>query len=735
MQHEMEAKGIPGIAVTLVDDEGLTWSRGYSADNGEISESTVYRVASVSKLFTAMSVMQLVEQGVLDWDRPITDYAPGFKPDNPFGTPITLRQLVTHRSGLVREPPVGNYFDDSEPGLEATVNSLNATTLVLPPETATKYSNAAVSVAGFVIEQVTGMRFEEYVQTALIDKLGMESTSFSAREDLRERLGAGYMWRHDTSVLTDAPVFELGIGPAANLYTTTDDLGQLIRMLLAISGGEHPDILSSAALKEMWTPQWASSEQTQGFGLGFYVSRHAGELVVGHAGVMYGYATRVWLLPERRVGAAVVSNVDATNPVVDRVARYAIDLILANREGAKLPDAVHAAKVDSARARALDGVYQADDHATIALIERNGALLADYGAERFDVRVLDDHMIIDGRLGYDRLRFSVRGDTLDTGKGLLVRQKRTRPPASPEAFQELIGEYGWDHNVLYVYEDQGQLHVLIEWFFRYPLEALGRDVYRLPTSGLYMHETLTFVRNARGQVIEANLAGIPFARRDASPGQGTTFRIMPQKPIDELRATAAAAHPPSESGPVRAPDLVDITTLDPTIRLDIRYATSDNFMGAPFYQTAKAFLQRPAAEALVQASQALATHGFGLIVYDGYRPWRVTKMFWDATPDSLRLFVADPSRGSRHNRGCAVDLGLYELETGAIAEMPSGYDEFTGRAFPDYPGGTSRSRYHRELLRDAMEEAGFTVYEAEWWHFDYKDWRHYPIINESFKDL
>jgi D-alanyl-D-alanine dipeptidase len=110
-------------------------------------------------------------------------------------------------------------------------------------------------------------------------------------------------------------------------------------------------------------------------------------------------------------------------------------------------------------------------------------------------------------------------------------------------------------------------------------------------------------------------------------------------------------------------------------------------------------------------------------------------MFWDATPDSSRVFVADPSQGSRHNRGAAVDLTVYDLATGKSIEMVSGYDEFSGRAYPEYPGGTSRQRYNRELLRRAMEAEGFRVYEAEWWHFDYQDWRHYPIGNQTFEQI
>src|SRR5438477_558333 len=106
--------------------------------------------------------------------------------------------------------------------------------------------------------------------------------------------------------------------------------------------------------------------------------------------------------------------------------------------------------------------------------------------------------------------------------------------------------------------------------------------------------------------------------------------------------------------------------------------------------------------------------GYGLLIHDGYRPWYVTKMFWEATPEKNRMFVADPSKGSRHNRGCAVDLTLYDLKTGKPAQMTGGYDEFSDRSYPDYPGGTTLQRWHRDLLRRSMDEQGFTVYEAEW---------------------
>ena len=193
--------------------------------------------------------------------------------------------------------------------------------------------------------------------------------------------------------------------------------------------------------------------------------------------------------------------------------------------------------------------------------------------------------------------------------------------------------------------------------------------------------------------------------------------------------------PPKEPGPFRASDLVELVTLDPTITLDIRYATANNLAGRAVYPEARAFLQRPAAEALVRAHRALAPRGYGLLVFDGYRPWRVTKLFWDVTPPEKHEFVADPAKGSKHNRGCAVDLSMYDLRTGREVEMPSVYDEMSARAYPTYELGPAQARERRDVLRAAMEKEGFTVEPNEWWHFNYKDWTQYPILDMAFADI
>jgi len=194
----------------------------------------------------------------------------------------------------------------------------------------------------------------------------------------------------------------------------------------------------------------------------------------------------------------------------------------------------------------------------------------------------------------------------------------------------------------------------------------------------------------------------------------------------------AQTGPPREDRPFREPDLVEIVRLDPTIRLDIRYASANNLLGRPVYSEARAFLQRPAAEALVRVNRALKAKGYGLVVFDGYRPWSVTKAFWDATPTDKKIFVADPKNGSRHNRGCAVDLSLYDLASGREADMGGSFDEMSPRSYVTYENGPKEAMARRELLRDEMGKEGFFPYPWEWWHFDWKDYREYPILDVPF---
>jgi D-alanyl-D-alanine dipeptidase len=303
------------------------------------------------------------------------------------------------------------------------------------------------------------------------------------------------------------------------------------------------------------------------------------------------------------------------------------------------------------------------------------------------------------------------------------------PAAEAEAWRPLVGEYERGGRRLVLLERSETLRVLLDSGLGLPVMLTADSLVPLDVPAA---PRLAIARAPDGAVSALEDAGGVWTRRPLGRG---TFRIAPRRPVEELRAAALAATPPVESPDLFAPDLVEVTSLDSTIRLDIWYATTDNFMGERFYESPRAFLQRPAAEALVRAHHRLEALGYGLLIHDAYRPWYATWMFWEATPDSQKVFVADPAAGSRHNRGAAVDLTLYERANGAPVPMPSGYDEFSARAHPTYPGGTTRQRWHRDLLRATLEAEGFRVYEYEWWHFDFAGWERYPILNLRFEEI
>jgi CubicO group peptidase (beta-lactamase class C family)/D-alanyl-D-alanine dipeptidase len=738
ISDQMAEKGLPALSIVLVDGPHAVWARGFGmadpAGGTPATAETPYRVASVSKLFTDLAVMKLVEAGRVSLDTPITRYVPEIHPANPYGGPITLRELLAHRAGIVREPPVGNYFDPSSPTLAATVRSLDSTTLVYAPGTRTKYSNAGVALAGYVVERVTGEPFAAYLQRAVLDPLGMTGSSFDPSPALLARRARGRMWTTDGRSF-DAPTFRLGIAPAAGLTASMLDLGRFLSALFAGGVGPGGRVVAESTLAAMWGIQFGARGQSSGFGLGFAVSELDGHLMIGHDGWHYGFGTQLSALPREGLGVAVSTTVDAGMAVPRRVAVAALRMMLAAREGRPLPAAETTAAVPSAVAGRLAGRWRGS-HAGLDLDVRDGRLWMTPTAGGFvtPVRLRGDTLVADGRVVY--------GERVIRGTGFLVYEGDTLrrapdapPPPAPAGYRGLIGEYGWDHDVLYVLEREGVLYARIEWFAEYPLAPVSPGAYRFPDHGLYAGEPVTFTLGADGRARAATVAGVVFRRRTVGPGAGKIFRITPRRPVEELRRRALAMRPPAAKPGMRRPDLVDVAALDPAIRLDIRYATSNDFLGTPMYTSARAFLQRPAAQALVRVERWLERRGYGLLIHDAYRPWYVTQMFWDATPESLRTFVADPRTGSRHNRGCAVDLTLYDLGTGRPVAMVGGYDEFSPRSYAFYPGGTSRERWHRALLRRAMEAQGFIVYDAEWWHFDYRDWARYPVLNVTFERL
>ena len=213
-----------------------------------------------------------------------------------------------------------------------------------------------------------------------------------------------------------------------------------------------------------------------------------------------------------------------------------------------------------------------------------------------------------------------------------------------------------------------------------------------------------------------------------------TFYIIPIKEISELREISKNSNPPILDSLDSHKKLVDLKKLDDEFQLDIRYASTNNFMRSKFYKNERAFFNMSAADRLIEAKNELKKLGYGIIIYDAYRPWFVTKMFWEGTPENLKHFVANPENGSSHNKGCAIDIGLYDIETEESIDMISGYDEFTERAYPNYMGGSKKQRDIRDMLIKVMEKNDFTVYEYEWWHFNYNKCDS-GIMNYSFSEL
>ena len=728
IREEMVRCRLPGFAIAVADGGRIVWAEGFGTDlptgGRTITADTPFRVASISKLFCATLAALAAARGTIDLDADVERYVAGIRPRGHASAAITLRHLLTHTAGVLREPPVGHYFDPTPPPLAEVAASLAGTDLVAAPGTVFKYSNAGVAWAGRILEVQAEVPFAELAAREILTPLGLRSASFVGAG--RDDVAGGVMWTYDGRAIP-TPSADLGLGPAANLCASMPDLARFAQTWFL---GEHRvahALLDEATLRAMFTPQLGQ----QRIGLGFFLDRLDGELQVGHGGAYYGASTEVSALPEHGLAVAVATTVDFASGPIDRLSAYALRCALAARQGNAMPapPTTGLRPVGRERARALAGTYGAGVELLargdeLWLRPRAGVWLQLSATDAPDLLVAADRAT-----GWREVR--LRQGALVVDGRTLPRRPDDRPPAEcPDDLLPFVGEYGWDHDVLLVFEREGGLAVLIEWLAEYPLATVDAAAGRFAFAagrGLYAGEPVTFERDAQGRVTAAVVGAVRFPARALAGVEGGRFRVAAQYPRERLLAMAREARAPAPPPGSREFDLVELKELEPTIAYDVRYAGDDNFLGFPLYDRAEAKLQRPAAEAVVRVHRALAGRGLGLVVHDAWRPWYVTKMFWDATPPEQRHFVADPSKGSRHNRGCAIDLSLFERETGAAVSMPSLYDEFTPRAYPDYPGGTSRQRWYREVLRGAMEDAGFTVYEFEWWHFDWRDWREYPV--------
>jgi D-alanyl-D-alanine dipeptidase len=190
---------------------------------------------------------------------------------------------------------------------------------------------------------------------------------------------------------------------------------------------------------------------------------------------------------------------------------------------------------------------------------------------------------------------------------------------------------------------------------------------------------------------------------------------------------------PLDPAATATPDLVDLARFDSRLRFDIRYARTDNFMGRALYPVARAVAQRPVAEALSRVQSRAEAAGYGLLIFDAYRPWRITRTMWEETPPEQREFVADPRGGSRHNRGCSIDLSLHR--SGVEVTMPSPYDDFTPAAYRGNTAAPAERVAASRMLERLMAAEGFVPLPNEWWHYDWAEWRRYPIMDVPLEDV
>jgi D-alanyl-D-alanine dipeptidase len=510
-----------------------------------------------------------------------------------------------------------------------------------------------------------------------------------------------------------APQFEIANAPAGGLNSSIRDLARLGSALL----GNRQTVLGQRPWLEWGAPARRPTPYA-GYGASGVISLR---------GSIYGYTVDSELIPSSRLGVVAYAALDATQ-AASRLARYALDAAQLLRVGRPIASYISDMPLTREATLPLAGVYR-HGRETVTVRWLTGRALIETPRSAGELRHRSDGAWFLDSPSAELIQFETGGKWVELDKRRYTRAAAVARPVSPAAkVADILGDYGWEHGFVRILERDGHAYArLREEYHR--LRDRGRDGWSIPSTGLvHSDTTLQFLRDASGRIDRMLVEGATLPRRDPRTLGTAVDKI--HLDIHALRAEALAATPPVETGKVPS-DLVNVRELDPTIDLDIAYARADNLLGAPVYSRALALLQRPAAEALVRAHRMLLGKGFGMVVHDAYRPWFVTKMFWDATPQAGKLFVADPKLGSRHNRGAAVDVTLVDRRTGQLVPMTSSYDEFSPRAYPEYDGGTSEQRWLRDLLREVMESQGFTVYPYEWWHFDYENWEKYPIGNSA----
>jgi CubicO group peptidase (beta-lactamase class C family) len=523
ISDELQRGILTGLSVALVDDQQIVLADGFGwADREQgiqATAATVYRVGSISKLFTALAAMQLAESGKLDIDAPLSQILPDFRIVVPFeqAPPITLRQLMCHRSGMVRESPVGGYLDDSQPSILQSVASLESCVLVNPPNTKTRYSNIGVTIVGQSVATVSGFSFEEFQENNLMEPVGMTSSGWRVDGRVRDKLAKGYMRvadGHGGFFHRSAPPFELGTIPAGNLYSSVSDMARFSMMLMAAGATAQRQIVRPETLAQMSTPQLTDSPT--GFGLGFFVDRFEKYRTIQHTGAVYGFSTSIVVVPELQIAVVVLANEDIAPGPVDKISEAALGLMLAAKTGQPVPQPPATIEKDLSQLSEFVGTFESPVH--WATIELNGDhLIANIAGQPMTLRPIGAHAFeANGRFVHRQL-FEFRLNEGGEISGFRVMGQHfgrtcADESAIPAAWHEYLGSYGPEFISLVISKRHGHLYAMTENMIDYRLTPLNTTVFRMP-EGLYADEQLVFQVNETGQVYAATLANMTLERR------------------------------------------------------------------------------------------------------------------------------------------------------------------------------------------------------------------------------
>ena len=321
IDQQVDFHHIPGLSIAVVYDQEIVWSKGFGYSDLEhkipASPETVYRMGSVTKVFTSTAIMLLRDQGKLRLDDPVSMYLPWFRVKSSFrdAPAITIRHLLTHTSGLPREADVPYWTDHIFPTREQLIQVVPTQEAIAPPETTYHYSNLGMALLGEIVAEVSGRPWAEFLQTEIFEPLGMSSTSGAPGEALLQRRATPYMLIGPDGSRGIFDYYDAGaIGPAANLVSTVEDIARFASLQFTDGSAAGARILKGSTLREMQRVHWVYPSYSGGRGLGFSVSHRNGKDFVGHGGWIGGNRSSLLMVPEEKVAVITVINADDRSP-------------------------------------------------------------------------------------------------------------------------------------------------------------------------------------------------------------------------------------------------------------------------------------------------------------------------------------------------------------------------------------------------------------------------------------